>query len=151
MAFHNQAFFLANYLAPYYKLTESNHNSLLLDYSIYELLIYADAMYDQNYLDANEVEIIRQLFRLHEFFLPKPTKIIFLTCSINNIIERLKDRARKYEEKINTDYIVSLQRAFDVFYSKFNICPILRINSTKINFFDSNEIETIAGQILEIE
>ena len=146
-AFHNQTFFLAEYISAYFELTKSIDNSLCLDYSIYELAIYTEAMQTQGYLDNDETETINKLIKLYKPHLIMPTKIVFLTSPTNDIIDRLSIRGRQNDNKINSSFIETLQQTFGSFFSKFTECPLLKIDSTKMNFLDDNIFQQVAEQI----
>lgn len=147
-AFHNQVFFLAEYISSYYELIKHSQKPFFLDYSIYELKIYTAAMREIGYLEIDESDAVERLWDLYKQHISNPVKVIYLKSSTDVIVNRLLTRGRKNENGIDRLYIDALQKSFDNYFFEFSECPLLTINSAEVNFFDEREVYKIIDQIL---
>lgn len=66
--------------------------------------------------------------------LPKPDMIIYLQASIDTMMQRIKHRNREMEKNISREYLQGLQVEFDHYFWHYRDCPVLVINTDKIDF-----------------
>ncbi len=77
--------------------------------------------------------------------LPKPDMIIYLQASIDTLVRRIKHRNREMEKNISREYLMDLQQKFDHYFWHYRDCPVLVINTDKIDFVkNQNHFEELA-------
>ena len=151
--FHNQVFFIAEYIEGYRVVTQSSENEdriVCLDYTAYELVIYTEAMRAKGFLDLDEYRTLRKIFGLLELTLRIPDLLIYLTARIDVLIGRIQKRSRSVEsEMMDKDYLEVLQRSFGGFIASWTRGPVLKIDSEKTDFLhDDDVVRLIAAQAL---
>jgi len=73
-----------------------------------------------------------------------PDLIIFLQSETSRLMDNIKLRAREYETNIDWNYIDSLNQMYNEYFFKFDICPLLIINTNDIDFVkNKNDLEEI--------
>ncbi len=152
-AFHNQVFFVAEYIERYRAATQPSENEyqiMCLDYTVYELMVYTEAMRARGFLDLDEYRTLRKIFGLLEPTLRIPDLLIYLTARIDVLIRRIQKRGRSVEsEMMDKDYLKALQRSCDGFTASWTRGPVLRIDSEKTDFLhDDDVVSLIATQAL---
>lgn len=152
-AFHNQVFFIAEYIEGYRAATSpSAHEGRIvcLDYTIYELGIYTEAMKSRGFLDLDEYKVLRKIFGLLEPTLRIPDLLIYLTAGIDVLIRRIQKRGRSVEsEMMDKGYLKALQHSCDGFIASWTRGPVIRIDSEKMDFLHNDEVvRLIATQTL---
>jgi len=152
-AFHNQVFFIAEYIERYRVVTQLFGNEdriICLDYIVYELMLYTEAMRTKGFLDLDEYRTLRKIFGLLEPTLRIPDLLIYLTTRIDVLIGRIQKRSRSVEsEMMDKDYLEALQCSFGGFIASWTRGPILKIDSEEINFLrDDDVVRLIATQAL---
>lgn len=150
-AFHNQSFFIAEYITMYQTettRTRPENHILCLDYTVFELEIYTDAMTRMRFLACDERRIIDRYFSLLKPQLILPNLLIYLTADIDVLMRRIKNRDRLAERCIDMHYVKALQASFDHFVATWKESPILIINSQEANFFNDETIKVIADNVL---
>lgn len=152
-AFHNQAFFIAEYVEMYQGVTrqiEPTNEILCLDYTVFELMIYTNAMKQVGLLDHEEAEVLSRIFELLQPSLLIPDLLIYLTAKADVLIQRVNKRNRTDESNIDRAYIEALQSSFGYFIGSWDKGPILLVDSEKEDFLnDDNVITSIADEALK--
>ena len=152
-AFHNQVFFIAEYVEMYQHVTtqmELMNEILCLDYSIFEILIYTEALKMNGALDYQEAEVIFRIFDLLRPGLVIPDLLICLSADTEVLLSRMEGRSRKDEENIDKKYIEALQTCFSRFFKSWDKGPVLLVDSSNMNFIEDDQaVVTIAEQALD--
>ena len=106
-----------------------NNNKIIL---IERCLLSDKAFFDVNVKNAKSNSMENAMFNNFYDFLsqnvyPKLKGVIFLDTPLDECIKRIKLRGRKEEEKIDKDYLISLNDTFNELLQKVN-CPILHVD-----------------------
>lgn len=151
-AFHNQTFFVAEYIEMYQRVTRSiepMNGILCLDYTIFELTVYTRAMKENGILDQEEYEVLTRVFELLRPNLLIPDLLIYLTANVDVLIQRMNERKRSGEKNMDRAYIEALQVSFDNFVGAWDKGPILVIDSEEYDFrYDDSAVRFVANQAL---
>ncbi|MCJ7718094.1 MAG: deoxynucleoside kinase [Anaerolineales bacterium] len=131
-AFQTQIFFL---LSRYHQqgdvpIVLKSGESLIADYTFEK-----DALFARLNLSGDELDTY---FSVHNALAEKlllPDLIVYLQAETDVLMQRIAHRDRPYERNMDQDYIESLNRAYDDFYSEDHSgSPVLRINTNKLNY-----------------
>ncbi len=129
-AFHSQLFFLTE-RARMQKIAEENAQYLLLDRTIYE-----DAeVFARIVLSRKEYEIYKRAYELIVETLTPPNFVVYLKASVPTLMERIRERGRKYEKNIHRSYIKKLNEQYDRWMREFEIAPVIQIDTDKYELF----------------
>ena len=146
-AFPLQIFFL-NKRFEMYK-DSHNYPSSIMDRSIVEDRIFAKMLRDQGELDVKEYDIYVDLFNnMMEHVLP-PTLMVYLRIKTDNVIERIKKRARKYELEQGDQYWYDLNHNYEIFFNEYTWSKLLIIDVDEIDFVNNVEDKKYIVNLIE--
>ncbi|MCQ2209129.1 MAG: deoxynucleoside kinase [Paludibacteraceae bacterium] len=104
----------------------------ILDRSIYEDWAFAYLGYKAGYMSELEYETY---CHMHETLctnsIPFPDMLIYLTAPVDVLVSHIKERDRNCEANLMTDYLVSLQGAYDILMPEIEKkIPVIRIDAS---------------------
>lgn len=102
---------------------------MISDYDIFKSLIFANVT-----LQEEEFDLYRKLFNFMYKEVIKPDNYVYLFQSHERLLENIKKRGRPYEQKIDPDYLKSINSAYMKFIKSHpEINPII-IDVTELDF-----------------
>jgi deoxyadenosine/deoxycytidine kinase len=110
------------------------HQHTIADYYFMKSLIFA-----QNTLAQDEYNLYRNFFDIIYERLPKPDLFVYLHLPEEFLLVNIRKRGREYEQSIDADYLKKIREGYFTFFSQQNDFPVLIIDTSKIDFVDSNE------------
>jgi deoxyadenosine/deoxycytidine kinase len=133
-SFHLQIFFLGH-RAEQYLMAVRDPRSAILDRSIYEdAHIFARALHHLGHLSERDYLTYRRLFDRVVETLPPPRLLIYLKAPVAVLMERIQRRAREMERGITAEYLSLLERFYEEWLARFDLCPVLTIRSDDLDF-----------------
>jgi deoxyadenosine/deoxycytidine kinase len=136
-AFHSQVFFLAHKL----KLHHEHERSLVpavIDRTIYEdAEIFAKNLRDTGTLSARDWAVYEELYRNIKAQLRPPDLLIALSCDLKTTKRRIASRGRAMEASIPDAYLKRLHRLYDDWFSSYDLGPILRIDTSRLDYVEN--------------
>ncbi len=133
-SFHLQIFFLGH-RAEQYLMAVRDPRSAILDRSIYEdAYIFARALHHLGHLSERDYLTYRRLFDRVVETLPPPRLLIYLKAPVSVLMERIRRRAREMEKGITAEYLGLLERFYEEWLARFDLCPVLTIRSDDLDF-----------------
>lgn len=152
-SFHSQIFFLARRIRTHRQML--NHPaSVIQDRSIYEdANVFARNLHQRRNMTDRDYEVYRGIYEELIQFLPTPDLIVYLKASVPTLIGRVQRRGRDFERYISPLYLQQLNELYNEWIEDFTCCPILTIETDRLDFVRFNEdFQTVKAQILaEIE
>ena len=143
--FQTQIYFL---LRRYKQALELGQMDLFQNVVISDYLFDKDRIFARVNLDDNEFWLYEQLFQILRKRLVTPDLVLFLQVKTEVLMDRLKQRNKKYEKSISFKYLETINRAFNEFFFHFTDCPMLVINASEIDFVHVPEdFENLVEQI----
>ena len=129
-AFQTELFFLLSRYQQQHEAVPSAlaRGTLVSDYAFDKNLIFARLN-----LESDEWEMYARVFAILSDRIPKPDLVVYLRASTDVLIERIALRDRPYERTMDRDYIAALNRAYDDFFARFSLAPVLRIETDTID------------------
>ena len=134
-SFALQIFFLNNR----FKMIKeaSSIEKSVLDRSIYGDAIFAKMLHENNEMCDEEFELyIDLLSNMLEHCNP-PKLMVYLECSVDTAIKRIKLRNRDYEQVVEKDYWERLNLHYGKYFEDYHISPMLKINIDNADFVKS--------------
>ncbi len=135
-AFQAQMFFL---LTRYRQQQELAQQELFRQSLVSDYLFAKDHLFAQINLDSDELALYRQLFHLLGARLPKPDLVVYLQARPDVLLARLRKRARDYERHITPEYVRRVAEAYQDFFFRYEVTPLLVVNCSEIVFVASSE------------
>ena len=103
--------------------------SAVQDRTIYEDSIFAKMLAQTGLMDERDYRTYQQLFRNMSNFMCKPSVIVFLEVSPEASAERIRQRSREVESKIQVDYLRALHAGYEDFIASISkVIPVIRID-----------------------
>jgi len=137
-AFQTQMFFL---LSRYHQQRRGvpkllNDKKLLIsDYTFDK-----DALFAQNTLAGDELEMYGQLHTVLAEKIPAPDLIVYLRATTDTLMARITLRDRPYERSMDREYIHMVNGAYDDYFQKPDLDKnVLLIESDKMDFVHSED------------
>jgi len=147
-SFHLQVYFLAERFKEQKRIFEYG-GGFIQDRSIYEDTgIFAKMHYEKGTMSKVDYETYTSLFEAMVMtpYFPHPDLLIYLEGSIDDIIDRIKERGRPMEQQTPIDYWSEMHQRYEDWINSFSACPVLRIN---INEYDIKDDETSIEPVIE--
>jgi len=135
-AFQTQMFFLIN---RYKQQQQLNQQELFSKYIVSDYIFEKDKIFAYLNLSGEELKLYENIFPLLEREIPKPDLVIFLQAGIDRLMANIKSRGRQYEKNLTRAYLIELSKAYNNFFFKYNTTPLLIVNTTDIDFVNSDE------------
>jgi hypothetical protein len=147
-SFHSQVFFLSRRVRDHYLLLQASQ-SVVQDRSIYEdAEIFARNLYDQGHMSQRDWDNYQDLYQTLSTVLRPPDVVIYLQASVETLQRRIAQRGRDYEQDISPDYLAQLNRLYDDWASRFDLCPVLTVNTNRLDYVKrGSDFELILGRI----
>lgn len=138
-SFHLQIHFLHSRLKKVMDIRKQEKN-VIQDRTIYEdAQIFAPNLYAMGLMTTKDFENYTALFSLLAELIEPPDLLIYLRCSIPNLVEQIQNRNRKYEDGIRLDYLKRLNDRYDEWFEQYNYGKKIEISVDELNFRDNPE------------
>ena len=134
-----QMFFL---ISRYEIMRDLDSVAKIYDRTIYEDHVFADIQHEYGNIDDTDYATYEKYYNLMVNLLPAPDVIIYLYAPVNVLIERIKKRGRKCEEKITDEYLQKLEVHYENLYKKLTDTGI-KIEKIEWTDFDLNKIYSV--------
>ena len=138
-AFHSQIFFLAHKLRLHHELLSANEagRGCVIDRTIYEdAEIFAKNLRLQKTLSKRDWEVYERLYDGIKKTLRPPDVLVAVSCSLAATKKRIERRGRAMESAIPDAYLRRLHRLYDDWFSRYDLGPIVRIDTTKLDYVE---------------
>lgn len=140
-AFHLQIYFLGERFKEHKKMVESPYG-FVQDRSIYEDTgIFAKMHYEKGNMSKVDYHTYKNLFDamvMTPYFQP-PDLLIYLDGSLEDILERIKQRGRQMEQDTPISYWKEMHERYQEWISNFNLCPVLKINIKDYDLYSDHQ------------
>jgi len=147
-SFHLQIYFLAERFKEQKRIFEYG-GGFIQDRSIYEDTgIFAKMHFEKGTMSVVDYDTCTSLFEAMVMtpYFPHPDLLIYLEGSLDDILERIKERGRPMEQQTPVSYWEEMHQRYEEWINNFSACPVLRLN---INDYDVVQNEQSIEPILE--
>ncbi|MFQ5582447.1 MAG: deoxynucleoside kinase [Mariprofundaceae bacterium] len=119
------------------------HQGMVSDY-----IFAKDRLFATVTLNDSELALYDQVARVVAVDLPQPDLVIYLQSDPNVIMKRIRNRSRRFERGLNTEYLKHVITAYDQFFFHYQETPLLIVQTDRLNFADRPEdIDALIGRI----
>jgi deoxyadenosine/deoxycytidine kinase len=146
-AFQTQLFFL---LSRHRQQSELKQIDIFMERVVSDYLFAKDRIFANITLDDNELALYKRLADMLERDVPKPDIVVYLQASVECLMERIRKRGREFERDMSSEYIETLNEAYNYFFFHYKDTPLIVVNTDEINFVESSaDFEELAREIEE--
>ena len=139
-SFHLQIFFLNSRFKQIQNIEKTN-STIIQDRSIYEdYEVFTKNLFDSGILLKREFENYKRLYNTIIEYVKVPDLLIYIrNKNINNIVNNIKKRNRKFEKKINTEYLKNLNNYYENWIKHYSNKNLLIIDVTNKDFIKNSK------------
>lgn len=129
--FQTQIFFL---LSRYHQQHETipaalARGNLVSDYTFDKNQIFARLN-----IEGDELAMYESVHKIIATKIPTPDLVVYLRAQTDVLMERIALRDRSYERAMERDYIAALAQAYDDFFARYQLAPVLTIDTDALDF-----------------
>lgn len=114
--------------------------------TVADYLLDKDLLFARLNLTDEEFALYQQIYRTLQLQAPAPDLVIYLQAEPETLLERVRRRAKPYEQSISDAYLLRLAQSYSDFFYHYDAAPVLMVNSEHLNFADSDEHFTLLVQ-----
>ncbi len=104
-----------------------------------DFLLEKDPLFAALNLSEDELGLYRKIYSFLQPQSPRPDLVIALQASVETLLDRVRHRGIRYEQRISTEYLARLADAYARFFHSFDAAPVLFVNTEGLNFVDQPE------------
>jgi deoxyadenosine/deoxycytidine kinase len=112
----------------------SQQPNAVLDRSIYGDLIFAKMLKDNGEMSIEEFNIYLNLFHNMIEHCKAPKLMIYLEISPEEAMKRIAKRGRSYEQVVEKEYWIKLNKNYQEYFAQYQFSPVLTINVDHLDF-----------------
>ena len=132
--FHSQLYFLTHKFKLHMALN-TRATTVVQDRTIYEdAEIFATNLYKGRYIKKRDYETYMELYQTMKGALQPPDLMIYLRCSVGALRKRIKQRGRKSEQEIPTNYLRRLNGLYEEWIGRYSQSPVLVWDSERMDY-----------------
>ena len=135
-AFQTQLFFL---LSRFKQQQELIQQDLFSQSTVSDYLFAKDRIFASITLDPNELALYERVYEHLGPRVMKPDLVIYLQARLDVLLARIRKRGREFERKFDPEYLAELSRTYNDFFHRYDETPLLVINTSDIDFVDSEK------------
>jgi deoxyadenosine/deoxycytidine kinase len=135
-AFQTQMFFLIN---RFKQQQELHQEDLFAEHLVCDYIFEKDRIFAYMNLSKDELNLYESIYPLLARALRKPDLVIFLQSNTDRLVYNIKKRNRKVERAITRSYLEELSDAYNHYFFRYNTTPLLIVNSSDIDFVNSDK------------
>lgn len=133
-AFHSQAYFLTHKFRIH-QAVQKKQGLVVVDRTIYEdAEIFAKGLYRDGNMDEDDFKLYWDLYQAMRESLRPPDLLIYLTCSIKTLSDRIHKRARSAESSVPEAYLKRLQNDYDSWISGVDFCEVITLKTDNLDY-----------------
>lgn len=128
-AFHSRLEFVA-LKAKQLMAISPDCNVALIDRSLPELITFARALHEQQFLSDDEFAVYEDLYRIVLAGLPAIDLVVWVSASTATMLQRIDRRGRTFERGITAAYLDHIDRQYARWISELPVQRTFRIDTT---------------------
>jgi len=142
LALDSQLYFLTS------RVEQLNHNTLkkgqiyITDYIFDKELIYSSQT-----LTPEQLALYEKIYQPSNRKVTLPVLVIYLVDSTQNCLERIHERNRPYEQKIEPQFLENLDAGYEQLLKHWKTCPVIRKQTSELDYTDDNDIDHLTNQV----
>jgi deoxyadenosine/deoxycytidine kinase len=133
-SFHSQIYFLTHKFRIHQAI-QKEQGLVIVDRTIYEdAEVFAKGLYRAKKMSDDDFKLYWDLYEAMCESLRPPDLLIYLTCSLNTLKERIHKRGRGAEKNVPDAHLKRLQRAYDDWIKRVDFCETVTIKTDNLDY-----------------
>jgi len=130
-AFQTQIFFL---MSRYAQQQQFAHDDLFSQCTVSDYVFAKDSLFARLNLSNDELVLYEKVASHLKKNVANPAMVIYLTASVDTLIQRIKKRQRSFEKGLDKSYLEDLCEIYSNFFFNYNDSPLLVIKTDNVDF-----------------
>ncbi|PAB55746.1 deoxynucleoside kinase [Anaeromicrobium sediminis] len=122
-------------------------NGGLLDRSIFGDRIFAEMLMEDGYMSEEEFHTYTTLLDNMLEHAQNPSLLVFIKCDVDTAIERIKQRNRGLEGKVERKYWERLHEKYEKWCDGYNYSPKIVLDVKNFDSFNKDNVEELLRRI----
>jgi deoxyguanosine kinase len=115
-----------------------------------DYLFAKDRIFANLNLSDDELVLYDQLATILQDRVLRPELVIYLQASSDLLLERIRQRGRDFEKGMESDYIESLNKAYNYFFHHYTETPLLVVAADHLDYVSvPSDLELLVDQLRE--
>ncbi|MHB1847139.1 MAG: deoxynucleoside kinase [Deltaproteobacteria bacterium] len=133
-AFKSQIYFLTHKFRLHREL-EREAGAAVQDRTIYEdAEIFAQNLYRQKLIDKRDWGVYQDLYRVVSQSLAPPDLMIYLRAPVRTLRQRIRQRARDFEQGVPAGYLKRLNDLYEDWMSRYELSPVVTLETDRLDY-----------------
>lgn len=148
-AFQAQVFFLLSRFRQQQVIGQPDmfHQIVISDYMFAKDRIFANLN-----LDDQELVLYERMAEILDQVAVTPDLVVYLQARTDIIFQRIKERGRSFEKRMNREYIEALNEAYNRFFFSYSGSPILVVDTNYVDFrHNDRELERLIDKMEHVQ
>ena len=138
IAFRLQVYYLGFRAQQHLKALECA-GPAIQDRTIYEdSEVFSETYFERGAYSLPDIENLRRLYAVLARVLPVPDLFIYTYAPINVLQQHILGRNRSFEKSLDEALLIHLQRNYERWIQRQSVAPVLKIDTSKINYVDDD-------------
>lgn len=144
-AFQTQIFFL---MSRYAQQQHFAHEDLFTQCTLSDYIFAKDSLFARLNLSDNELVLYEKVASNLEKNVAIPDMVIYLTATVDTLIQRIRRRQRSFEKGFDKSYLEDLCEIYSDFFFNYNDAPLLVVKTDNVDFgIDGDKLSYIIEKI----
>jgi len=106
-----------------------------------------EGIYAARWLDVMQLGLYKKVNLCMSEAVCEPVVIVFLHDTPANCLARIRQRGRSYEQKMDVQFLDSLQQDYEAMFGRWTKCPLIRIDAGHIDCRERDEVRRLAAEV----
>ncbi len=125
-----------------------NHRSLRQgQIAVSDYIFNQERIYASRLLNAQQLALYEQIYKPLSGRVTAPVLVIYLQDSVQKCLERIHERNRPYEQKIELQFLQALGSDYERLFAEWKVCPVIRPLMSRFDAMRDSDIEHLANQV----
>ncbi len=112
----------------------SDHARLAADGGVQERSIHENAhVFARELLAGDDLRLLEAVYERLDEQLPQPTLLVHLTASPEELLRRVRRRARPEERTVTVEYLTRLSARYRALVDRWTRCPVVEVDTERID------------------
>jgi deoxyadenosine/deoxycytidine kinase len=141
-ALDSEMYFLAERIGQLSPVSLQQGKIYISDYILEKSRIYANY-----WLDKQRLTLYEKIYFPLVSNVIKPSLVLYLRDSAENCLERIHRRNRPYEQKIQLQFLHTLDADYEKLFTDWKTCPVIRLSIPEFDCTKGRDVENLANHI----
>ena len=135
-AFQTEMFFL---LSRYRQQEEFSQTELFSQLHVSDYLFVKCRLFASLTLSDHELALYDRMYTILTTQVPRPDLVLHLHAPLDVLLERISQRGRPYEQRMDPDYLDRLRALYHNFFLHYDETALMQLDTSQVNFAHDDE------------